>query len=62
MIHPFSDADAPTSCRVKLNQQTISCHILSNPCTRDDSHRNYLVLNIAIASAITYITEYDMTF
>ncbi|KAG2078845.1 hypothetical protein BDR04DRAFT_1085807, partial [Suillus decipiens] len=49
---------------------------LSNPCTRDDSHRNYLVitfsrgtdvakvLNIAIAFAITYITPsmYDMTF
>ncbi|KAG2074842.1 hypothetical protein BDR04DRAFT_1092429, partial [Suillus decipiens] len=46
--------------------QTISCHILLNPCTRNDSHRNYLlitfprgtdvakVLNIAIAFAITY--------
>ncbi|KAG2069258.1 hypothetical protein BDR04DRAFT_1102007 [Suillus decipiens] len=48
--------------------------MLSNPCTRDDSHHNHLVitlsrgtdvakvLNIAIAFAITYITEYDMTF
>ncbi|KAG2067438.1 hypothetical protein BDR04DRAFT_1105092, partial [Suillus decipiens] len=55
-------------------KQTIPCHILSNPCTRDDSHRNYLVitfsrgtdvaevLDIVMAFAITYITEYDMTF
>ncbi|KAG2068984.1 hypothetical protein BDR04DRAFT_1102456 [Suillus decipiens] len=63
MIHPFSDADAPTSCKVKSNQVTYNLlpH-LSNPCTGDDSHCNYLVLNIAIAFAITYITEYDMTF
>ncbi|KAG2068105.1 hypothetical protein BDR04DRAFT_1103914, partial [Suillus decipiens] len=54
------------------SKATNSCHLLSNPCTRDDSNHLVItfsrgtdvakVLNIAIAFAVTYITEYDMTF